>query len=63
MIADVFVETNVCPYTIDEDPASSQKRERARQLLLAERWGWSVRMALSLCECDFAAGVARQCNI
>ncbi len=45
MIADVFVDTNVLLYTIDEDPASSSKRQRAQQLLLSERWGWSVQVA------------------
>ena len=45
MDAEVFVDTNVLLYTIDEDPASNQKRERARQLLLSERWGWSIQVA------------------
>src|SRR5436189_4000820 len=45
MNADVFVDTNVLLYAIDEDPASAEKRERAQQLLLSERWGWSVQVA------------------
>jgi predicted nucleic acid-binding protein len=46
MNADVFVDTNVLLYTIDEDPASAAKRQRAQQLLLSERWGWSVQVAV-----------------
>lgn len=34
MNAEVFVDTNVFLYTIDEEPASRNKRERARQILL-----------------------------
>jgi len=45
MIATVFVDTNVLLYSIDEDPAALPKRERARQLLLTENWGWSVQVA------------------
>jgi predicted nucleic acid-binding protein len=45
MNADVFIDTNVLLYTIDEDPASASKRQRAQQLLLSERWGWSVHVA------------------
>jgi predicted nucleic acid-binding protein len=45
MNAEAFVDTNVLLYTIDEDPASAQKRQRAQQLLLSERWGWSVQVA------------------
>jgi predicted nucleic acid-binding protein len=45
MSADVFIDTNVFLYTIDEDPASVSKRQRAQQLLLSERWGWSVQVA------------------
>jgi predicted nucleic acid-binding protein len=33
-------------YTIDEDPAAASKRQRAQQLLLSERWGWSVQVAV-----------------
>ncbi len=29
MNADVFIDTNVLLYTIDEDPASASKRQRA----------------------------------
>ena len=45
MNADVFIDTNVLFYTVDEDPASASKRQRAEQLLLSERWGWSVQVA------------------
>jgi len=45
MTADVLVDTNVLLYTIDEDPASAAKRLRAQQLILSERWGWSVQVA------------------
>ena len=45
MNAEDFVGTNVLLYTIDEDPASASKRHRAQQLLLSERWGWSVQVA------------------
>jgi predicted nucleic acid-binding protein len=45
MNAEVFVDTNVLLYTIDENPASASKRQRAQQLLLSARWGWSVQVA------------------
>lgn len=45
MNAEAFVDTNVLLYTIDEDPASASKRQCAQQLLLTERWGWSVQVA------------------
>src|SRR5579871_1209493 len=45
MNAEVFVDTNVLLYTIDEDPASASKWQRAQQLLLSGRWGWSVQVA------------------
>ena len=45
MNADVFVDTNILLYTIDEDAASASKRQRSQQLLLTERWGWSVQVA------------------
>jgi len=45
MTADVFVDTNVFLYAIDEDAVSTPKRELARALLLTERWGWSVQIA------------------
>jgi predicted nucleic acid-binding protein len=45
MNAEVFVDTNVFLYSIDEDPASAPKRQRAQDLLLSERWGWSVQVA------------------
>jgi predicted nucleic acid-binding protein len=45
MNAEVFIDTNILLYTIDEDPASISKRTRAQQLLLSERWGWSVQVA------------------
>jgi predicted nucleic acid-binding protein len=45
MNADAFIDTNVLLYTIDEDPASGSKRQRAQHLLLSERWAWSVQVA------------------
>ncbi|NLY00440.1 MAG: PIN domain-containing protein [Rhodopirellula sp.] len=45
MNAEVFVDTNILLYTIDEDPASASKRQRAQQLLLSEPWGWSIQVA------------------
>ncbi len=45
MNADVFIDTNVLLYTIAEDPAAVSKRQRAQQLLLSERGGWSVQVA------------------
>jgi predicted nucleic acid-binding protein len=45
MNAEVFVDTNIFLYAIDEDPASAAKRDLARKLLLSEPWGWSVQVA------------------
>jgi predicted nucleic acid-binding protein len=45
MSVEAFVDTNVLLYSIDEDPASAEKRQRSQQLLLTERWGWSVQVA------------------
>jgi predicted nucleic acid-binding protein len=45
MTADVFIDTNVLLYSVDDDPANAAKRQRAQQVLLAERWGWSVQVA------------------
>lgn len=45
MTADVFVDTNILLYTVDEDPASTFKHRRAQEVLLSERWGWSVQVA------------------
>jgi predicted nucleic acid-binding protein len=45
MNADVFIDTNVLLYTIDEAPESVSKRQVAQQLLLSQRWGWSVQVA------------------
>jgi predicted nucleic acid-binding protein len=45
MTATVFVDTNVLLYSIDEDPSAAGKREKARQILLTENWGWSVQVA------------------
>jgi predicted nucleic acid-binding protein len=44
MNADVFIDTNVLLYTIDEDTDSASKRQRAQQLLLSESWCWSVQV-------------------
>ena len=43
MNADVFVDTNILLYTIDEDPASAGKRQRTQQLPLSERWAGRSR--------------------
>ena len=45
MTADVFIDTNIFLYTVDEDPASAPKRDRAREILLNEPWGWSIQVA------------------
>jgi predicted nucleic acid-binding protein len=45
MNAVVFIDTNVLLYTIDEEPANATKRQRAQQLLLSEKWAWSVQVA------------------
>jgi predicted nucleic acid-binding protein len=45
MNAEVFVDTNILLYTIDEDPGSATKRDVAQKLLLSERWGWSAQVA------------------
>jgi predicted nucleic acid-binding protein len=45
MNAEVFVDTDILLYTIDEDPASASKRQRAQQLLLSEPRGWSIQVA------------------
>lgn len=45
MNAEAFVDTNVLLYSIDDDPAVANKRMRAQQLLLSQRWGWSVQVA------------------
>src|SRR5262245_43177109 len=45
MTAEVFVDTNVLLYTIDEDPESAAKREKAQKLLVSERWAWSIQVA------------------
>jgi predicted nucleic acid-binding protein len=45
MNAEVFVDTNILLYTIDEDTGSATKRALAQKLLLSERWGWSVQVA------------------
>jgi predicted nucleic acid-binding protein len=45
MTANVFIDTNILLYSIDEDPASLQKRQRAQQILLTEQWAWSVQVA------------------
>jgi predicted nucleic acid-binding protein len=45
MNAEVFVDTNILLYTIDEDPASAAKRLLAQQLILTQPWGWSLQVA------------------
>ena len=45
MNAEVFVDTNIFLYSIDDSPAALEKREVAREILRAEPWGWSVQVA------------------
>ena len=45
MNADVFVDTNIFLYSIDDSPATADKRELAREILRAENWCWSVQVA------------------
>jgi predicted nucleic acid-binding protein len=45
MNAEVFVDTNVFLYSISDQPEEQKKAQRARDLLLTERWGWSVQVA------------------
>ena len=45
MNADVFLDTNVLLYAIDEEPESGLKRQRAQELMLSARWGWSIQVA------------------
>jgi predicted nucleic acid-binding protein len=45
MNAEVFVDTNIFLYSIDDSPAASEKREVAREILRTEPWGWSVQVA------------------
>jgi predicted nucleic acid-binding protein len=45
MNAEVFVDTNVFLYSISDQLEEQAKTERARQLLLNERWAWSVQVA------------------
>ena len=45
MNAEVFVDTNIFLYSIDDSPAAADKRETARELLRTQPWGWSVQVA------------------
>ncbi len=45
MNAEVFVDTNIFLYSIDDSPAAVEKREVAREILRVEPWGWSVQVA------------------
>ena len=45
MNADVFVDTNIFLYSIDDSPAAANKRDVARRILQTESWGWSVQVA------------------
>lgn len=45
MNAEVFVDTNVFLHSISDQPEEQKKAQRARDLLLTERWGWSVQVA------------------
>ena len=43
--AEVFVDTNIFLYSIDDSPAAANKRDVARRILQTEPWGWSVQVA------------------
>ncbi len=45
MTADVFIDTNILLYCLDEEPQSQPKRQMAQQILTTQRWGWSVQVA------------------
>lgn len=45
MSADVFIDTNVFLYAISDRAEEQAKADRARDLLLTERWAWSVQVA------------------
>lgn len=54
MTADVFVDTNILLYTVDEDPASTFKHRRAQEVLLFERLGLVG---------PSSGGILRQCHV
>lgn len=45
MNAEVFVDTNIFLYSIDDSAGAVEKREVAREILRVEPWGWSVQVA------------------
>jgi predicted nucleic acid-binding protein len=45
MNAEVFVDTNIFLYSIDDSLGSTEKRDVAREILRTEPWGWSVQVA------------------
>jgi predicted nucleic acid-binding protein len=45
MNADVFIDTNIFLYAISDQTNEQEKAQRARELLLTQRWGWSVQVA------------------
>lgn len=45
MNADVFIDTNVFLYAVSDQIDEQEKAQRARELLLTQRWGWSVQVA------------------
>ena len=45
MSAEVFVDTNIFLYSIDDSDSASRKREVAREILRTQNWGWSVQVA------------------
>ncbi len=45
MNAEVFVDTNIFLYSIDDSAAALEKRDVAREILQTEPWGWSVQVA------------------
>ncbi|CAN5489329.1 PIN domain-containing protein [soil metagenome] len=45
MVANVFLDTNIFLYSVDEAPDAASKRAVSQQLLLTEHWAWSVQVA------------------
>ena len=45
MNAEVFLDTNILLYALDETPSEQQKSHVARRILQSENWGWSIQVA------------------
>lgn len=45
MNAEVFVDTNIFLYAIDDSASAAKKRDVALEILRSEPWGWSVQVA------------------